>query len=75
MNNNDRRIVTFFGIYQVLKAERLLKKEGLPVESIAVPRHITSDCGICIRFNRSDEERVRATITAANIETRGYYDE
>jgi len=71
----DSRIMTFHGTYFVLKAEKLLQKEGIKVEAIAAPRHISSDCGICIRFNRNDEERVRRYITSANIEINGVYDE
>jgi hypothetical protein len=72
---HDGRIMTFHGTYYVLKAEKLLQKEGIAVEAIAAPRHISSDCGICIRFNLSDEERVRRIIVTANIEINGVYDE
>jgi hypothetical protein len=67
--------MTFHGTYSVLKAEKLLQKEGINVEAIAAPRRISSDCGICIRFNRNDEERVRRYIASANIEINGVYDE
>lgn len=69
------RIMTFHGTYSVLKAEKLLQKEGICVEAIAAPRHISSDCGICIRFKRPDEERVRRYIASANMEINGVYDE
>ena len=74
-DNHNGRIMTFDGTYYVLKVEKLLKKEGIAVEAIAAPRHISSDCGICIRFSRSDEERVRRIIITANIEITGVYDE
>jgi hypothetical protein len=75
MNNKRKKIVTFFGAYHVLKAERFLKKEGIAVETIAAPRHISTDCGICIRFMPGDEERVKAVLTAAAIDSNGFYDE
>jgi hypothetical protein len=71
----SRRIMTFHGTYYVLKAEKLLKKEGISVEAIAAPRHISSDCGICIRFPRLDEERVRGICASAGLEISGVYDE
>ena len=74
-DNHNGRIMTFYGTYYVLKAEKLLQKEGIAVEAIAAPRHISSDCGICIRFSLSDEERVRRIIISANIEINGVYDE
>jgi len=74
-NRHEGRILTFHGTYYVLKAEKILQKEGVSVEAIAAPRHISSDCGICIRFNRSDEERVRRVIASANLEINGMFDE
>ena len=70
-----RRIATFHGTYQVLKSERLLLKEGIAVKAIAAPRHISTDCGICIRFAAGDEARVVAILAAANIEINGVYNE
>ncbi|MBN1128006.1 MAG: DUF3343 domain-containing protein [Chitinispirillaceae bacterium] len=72
--SGSRRIVTFFGTYQVLKAERLICSAGIKVETIAAPRHISTDCGICIRFSRSDEERIHALLAAAQMEINGVYD-
>jgi hypothetical protein len=75
VNRGKRRIMTFHGTYQVLKAEKLLKKDGIAVEAIAAPRHISSDCGICIRLARSDEERATRVLVSANMEIGGVYDE
>jgi Protein of unknown function (DUF3343) len=72
---HNQRIATFRGAYNVLKAERLLQKEGLPVEAIAAPRQISTDCGICIRFSRKDEEHVRRIIASADLEVIGIFDD
>lgn len=71
----DSRVITFHGTYYVLKAERLLMKAGIAAEAIAAPRHVSSDCGICIRFRRPDEERVLALLASAGLETAGVHDE
>jgi bacterioferritin-associated ferredoxin len=75
ISRDNRRIMTFFGTYQVLKAEKLLQKEGIAVEAIAAPRHVSSDCGICIRLARSDEERASRVLASAKMEIGGVYDE
>ena len=75
MHNVQKKIVTFYGAYHVLKAERLLIKEGIAVETIAAPRHISTDCGICLRFIPGDEERVKAVLTAAAIDINGFHEE
>jgi hypothetical protein len=75
MKSEPGKIATFLGTYHVLKAERTLKKEGIEVELIAAPRHISTDCGICIRFGRVDEDQLKAILTNASLEITGIYDE
>ena len=75
MAEKNSCIMTFFGTNNVLKAEKLLQKEGIAVEAIAAPRRISSDCGICIRFNGPDKARVQRIIASANLEINGVYDE
>ena len=43
-------IMLFKAVSYVLKAEKILKKESLPHKLIPVPKQISSDCGICLRF-------------------------
>jgi len=43
-------VILFKAVSYALKAEKILKKEGLPHKLIPVPKHISSDCGVCIRF-------------------------
>ena len=33
-----------------MKAEKILKSAAIPHKIIPIPRHISSDCGVCIRF-------------------------
>ena len=54
-------VMLFKAVSYVLKAEKILKKEELPHKLIPVPKHISSDCGICLRF----EPTVRSKIEAA----------
>lgn len=55
-------IVLFDSTSEALLAEKLFKKEEIPHKVIPVPRHISSDCGVCIRFSAPDTERVRAAL-------------
>ena len=62
MSGQPRYFVMLFkAVNYVLKAEKILKKEELPHKLIPVPKHISSDCGICLRF----EPTVRSKIEAA----------
>lgn len=55
-------VALFDSTSAALLAEKRLKKEGIPFKIIPVPRHISSDCGVCIRFFSVEKERVENTL-------------
>lgn len=57
-----------------IHAEAALKGAGLGCKMIPVPRHISSDCGVCIRIAREDQAAARATLDAAGIQWEGMHD-
>ncbi len=58
MSTAPLKILLFDSTSAALQAEKLLKAQGLPFKIIPVPRHISSDCGVCIRFRAEDEGSV-----------------
>ena len=42
-------VFLFPSVSYVLKAEKILKEQGIVYKLIPVPRHISSDCGVCLR--------------------------
>ncbi|MCL0093344.1 DUF3343 domain-containing protein [Dehalococcoidia bacterium] len=40
---------------------------------IPVPRHLSSDCGICIRFERADELKVEGILGRSKLEIQGIH--
>lgn len=54
-----------------LKAERILKAHGIPHKLIPVPRHISSDCGSCLRVNAADLEEIRQLLQAEDVGVEG----
>jgi Protein of unknown function (DUF3343) len=55
-------VMLFKAVSYVLKAEKILKKEGLPHKLIPVPKNISSDCGICLRFEPSIQNKIEAAL-------------
>ncbi|MDY0186955.1 MAG: DUF3343 domain-containing protein [Syntrophus sp. (in: bacteria)] len=51
-------VFLFPSVSYVLKAEKILKDQGIDLKLIPVPRHISSDCGVCIRVDADRKERV-----------------
>jgi hypothetical protein len=62
-------VMLFKSVSYVLKAEKILKKEGLPHKLIPVPKYISSDCGICLRFEPAIESKIEdALLNKVEIE-------
>lgn len=60
-------VAIFHSIHRVMKAEKILKGEGAEVLLIPVPRQLSSDCGLALRFADSDREHVEGLLEAANL--------
>lgn len=45
-------LAVFNSTHRVLKAERLLKDQGLEILLIPAPRALQTDCGLALRFDR-----------------------
>lgn len=61
------QVVLFDSTSAALLAEKLLKQGGLPYKVIPVPRDISSDCGVCIRFPSEKREQVEAALAAGRV--------
>jgi hypothetical protein len=71
MNADNRFCVVLFpSVSHALTAEKILKKEGLSFKLIPVPKQISSDCGVCIRFPASSRERIVQALSG-KVETVG----
>ena len=52
-------VVLFESVSHALRAEKLLKAAGLICKLVPVPRHLSSDCGVCLRIHFRDAEAVK----------------
>lgn len=66
-NPSPELILIFRGTHQVLSAEKHLKKGGVPMRLIPVPRRLTSDCGLAIRIFPPDRDRARKVLSRSGI--------
>lgn len=55
-------VVLFQSVNGALLAEKLLKEKGVEYKLIPVPRHLSSDCGVCLRFLPENEPQVKEAI-------------
>jgi hypothetical protein len=56
-------VILFKAVSYALKAEKILKKEGLPHKLIPVPKHISSDCGVCLMIRSDVKDKIIAFLT------------
>lgn len=55
-------VILFKSVSYALKAEKILKAEGLPHKLIPVPKEISSDCGICLRHETPHRDMIEACL-------------
>ncbi|OPY10521.1 MAG: NifU-like protein [Syntrophus sp. PtaB.Bin001] len=60
---NPKYVVYLFPSFNyVAKAEKILKERGIAYKLIPVPRHISSDCGVCLRIMEGQREITSETL-------------
>lgn len=55
-------VLIFHSIHRVMKAEKALLKKGLEILLIPVPRTLSADCGMAIRFQGALVDLVREVL-------------
>ena len=60
-------VAIFNSVHRVMKAEKLLKGERLPILLIPAPRALSADCGLAIRYAAADRERIEALLAGAAV--------
>jgi hypothetical protein len=56
-------VALFESVSHALRAEKLIKAAGIACKLIPVPRHLSSDCGVCLRFRTDDAEAVQSLLS------------
>jgi hypothetical protein len=55
-------VFLFPSVSHTLKAEKILKAAGIAHKLIPVPRHISTDCGVCLRVEADLRDAVAAAL-------------
>lgn len=67
-------VILVYATSHALKGERALQAAGIGSKLIPVPRHLSSDCGVCLRIAREDRAAALATLAADGVEVAGCHD-
>lgn len=60
--------ITFKSVSYAMKFETALKNQEIIIKIIPVPRSISSSCGLCVRFNIADMDKLNAIISQYKLE-------
>ena len=74
MRRDAYAVILFHGTSHAIRAERVLHPAGIDCKLIPVPRHISSDCGVCVRIERTVADRALEALEAAGVEIEGIHD-
>jgi hypothetical protein len=63
--------VLVYSTSHALRIEKLFEKNCLNCRLVPVPRHLSSDCGVCVRIDQKCIIDAQQIIGQAGIETKG----
>jgi hypothetical protein len=70
MNANFAYILVY-ATGQALRLEKLLLAAGVACKPVPVPRHLSSDCGICLRIAPEDGQAAQKVVAASGLDIPG----
>jgi len=74
MTEKRQTVILVYSTSHAIRAERVLERGGIDCKLIPVPRHLSSDCGVCVRVWRGDREAARQALDEVGVEIEGVHD-
>jgi hypothetical protein len=68
MTQHEYAVILLRSTNHAVRAEKLLRDKGIPCKLIPVPRHISSECGVCVRILAPDADAARCVVSAAHVD-------
>lgn len=73
MMKKEFGVITFKSTQYAIKADNTFKNEEISYRTIPTPREITKSCGLAIRFDLEDIDKVKDIISKNKLETEGLF--
>lgn len=61
-------VILVYSTSYALQIEKILQGAGLTTRLIPVPRHLSSDCGVCVRILHSEQAQAIQCLTENQCE-------
>jgi len=73
MTGGQHVVILVYSTSRALRAERVLQRAGIGCRLVPVPRHLSSDCGVCLRVRQADREAALRALAEAGVEVEGVH--
>lgn len=67
-NNNKFYVCLFYSTSLALRGEKIARNAKIDVKLIPTPRHLSSDCGIVLRFEEKDKDKIEKLFIEKNLD-------
>lgn len=67
-------VLLMFSTSHALRAESILELAGIPCKLMPVPRHLSSECGSCVRIRHAEKTPALDVLTTAQLAIAGVHD-
>ena len=74
MKSDQYTVILVYATSHALRAEKVLQGDGISCKLIPVPRHLSSDCGVCVRVERANRAAALQALEAAGVEMVGVHE-
>ncbi len=69
----DYVVILAYSTSRAIRAEKVLYGARVDCKLIPVPRHVSSNCGVCLRVRRADQEAALRALEEAGVEIEGVH--
>ena len=66
-------LISFFASHHAIRAETVLKRNGLAAQLIPGPKDLSPNCGVALRFEYAMRENVLALLAAKSVRIDGVH--
>lgn len=66
-------LISFNSTHHAIRTEKLLLGEGFKIMTLPTPREIAASCGLSIRFEKEDMEKINRIMEENFLERRGIF--
>lgn len=73
MPGGQYAVILVYSTSYAIRAEKVLHRAGIASKLIPVPRHLSSNCGVCLRIDPSDAEAAEKSLEEAGMEIEGVH--